>query len=102
MTALYCIAWATIAAVVAWVITTVRSSAVISRLKAEMRQEISHWQAETARARAVATQIARDAATRAVAWKEGRDDVIAIMPLITAARDGSAGSVHADDVTETA
>jgi hypothetical protein len=101
VTALYCIAWAAIAAVTAWGITTARRSAAISRLKAEMRQEIAYWQAETSRARTVATQLARDAATRATAWREGRDDVISIMPLIAAARDGSTCSPRAEDGTGT-
>ena len=100
-TALYCIAWAAIAAVTAWGITIARSSAAISRLKAEMRQEIAYWQAETSRARTVATQLARDAATRATAWREGRDNVISIMPLIAAARDGSTCSPRAEDGTGT-
>ena|ERR1700733_3036631 len=86
--ALYCIVWAVVAAAAVWGITTARSCAAISRLRAEMRQEIAYWQAETARARTLAAQTARDAATRATAWKEGRDDVIAIMPLIVSARDG--------------
>ena len=88
MTALYCIAWAAIAAATVWVIMTVRGSAVISRLQEEMRQEIAHWQVETTRARATAAQIARDSVTRAEAWQKGRDDAIAIMPLIATARSG--------------
>ena len=97
MTALFCIMWAAIAAVAAWGITTARSCATIARLRAEMRQEIGYWQAETARARALAAQTARDAATRATAWKEGRDDVIAIMPLIVLAREGASPSLVDDD-----
>ena len=63
--ALYCIVWAVVAAVAVWGVTTARSCAAISRLRAEMRQEIAYWQAETARARTLAAQTARDAATRA-------------------------------------
>ncbi len=97
MTALYCIAWAIIAAVTAWGLTIAHYSALISRLQEEKRQEIAHWQAETSRARATAAQIARDAATRADAWKKGRDDVIAIMPLIASARESSTCSHGRDD-----
>lgn len=102
VTALYCIAWAVIAAVSAWAITAAHASAVISRLQAEMRKEIAYWQDETSRARVHAAQIARDTAIRADAWKDGRDDVIAIMPLIAAAHGASSYSQDgADEETQT-
>jgi hypothetical protein len=100
VTALYCIVWAIIAAVAAWGIATARSCAAMARLRAQMRQEIAYWRDETARARMLAAQTARDAATRATAWKEARDDVIAIMPLIVSARHGAGPSVIDDDQTE--
>jgi hypothetical protein len=102
MTALYCIMWAAIAAVTTWAIMTARSSALISRLRAETRREIAHWQAEASRARITAAQIARDAATRARAWKEGRDEAVAMIPLIISARDGTAGrQLTADEESTT-
>lgn len=97
MTVLYCIAWSVIAAMATWAITMARCSALISRLEQDRRTEIAHWQAETSRARATAAQITRDAATRADAWKKGRDDVIAIMPLIASARDSGTSSPSRDD-----
>jgi hypothetical protein len=100
VTALYCIVWAVIVGVTAWGIATARSCAAMARLRAEMRQEIAYWRDETARARTLAAQTARDAATRARGWKEGRDDVIAIMPLIVSARDG-AGPFLVDDDDQT-
>jgi hypothetical protein len=57
----------------------------MSRLEAEMRDEVAYWQDETSRARAHAAQMTRDTAIRADAWKTGRDDVIAIMPLVVSA-----------------
>jgi hypothetical protein len=100
VTALYCIVWAIIGAAAAWGITIARSCAAMARLRGEMRQEIAYWRDETARARTLAAQAARDAATRARGWKEGRDDVIAIMPLIVSARDG-AGPFLVDDDDQT-
>jgi hypothetical protein len=102
MTALICIAWSIIAAMATWVVMMARRSVLISRLEQDRREEIAYWQAETSRARATAAQIARDAATRADAWKKGRDDVIAIMPLIASARDGGTCSSHCDDHSESA
>lgn len=79
------ITWAAIAAVTVWAVMRTRASAEMSRLEAEMRDEVSYWQDETSRARAHAAQVTRDTAIRADAWKAGRDDVIAIMPLIVSA-----------------
>jgi hypothetical protein len=87
MTAVYCIIWAVIAAVLAWGVTTIRASAAISRMQTQMRKEITYWQDETMRARVQAAQIAQDAATWADAWKKGRDDAIAVIPLIVRAHD---------------
>ena len=85
MTVLYWMTWAAIAAVTVWAVMKTRTSAEMSRLEAEMRDEVAYWQDETSRARAQAAQVARDTAIRADAWKAGRDDVIAIMPLIVSA-----------------
>jgi nitroreductase len=95
VTALYCITWAVIAGVAAWAVTTTRACAAIARLRAQMRADIGYWQDETSRARAHAAQIARDTAIWADAWKEGRDDAIAIMPLIIAARSPGSGTQDA-------
>jgi hypothetical protein len=85
MTALYWIAWVAIASIAVWAVMKTRNSADMNRLEAEMRDEVTYWQGETSRVRAYAAQIARDTAIRADAWKEGRDDVIAIMPFIVSA-----------------
>ena len=88
MTAVYCLIWAVIAAAAAWGVTTIRTTAAISRMQAQMRKEIAYWQDETSRARMRAEQSVRDAVTWADAWKRGRDDAIAVIPLITQAHDG--------------
>ncbi len=80
------IAWAVVAAVAAWGITLRRASATIARLESEWRRELRHWQDDAARARARAAQLAQDAATWAAGRKQGRDDVITAVPLITAAQ----------------
>jgi hypothetical protein len=102
MIVIYCIAWSIVAAMVTWVIMMARRAALISRLEQDWRAEIAHWQAETSRARATAAQLARDTATRADAWQKGRDDVIAIMPLIASARDSGTYSPRRDHDSESA
>ena len=85
MSILMTILWAIIAAVTAWGITLAHATAAIARLQAERRKEIRHWQGEAARAKAHAALLARDAATWSAGYKQGREEVIAIMPLLAAA-----------------
>ena len=85
MSTLATIAWSTIAAVAAWGLTLAYATAAISRLQAERRKEVKHWQAEAIRARAHAAQLAQDTAAWAAGCKQGREDVMTIMPLLVAA-----------------
>jgi hypothetical protein len=93
------------AGVVAWGLTMVHASARLSRLQDEMsrleqrtRAEIQHWRDEAARARTRAAQVARDSEAWAAGCKQGRDDVITVVPLLIAAqehgRDDHARSQH--------
>lgn len=93
VTDLYCIVWAVITAVTVWGIATTRTSAAVARLRADMRKEIAYLEDETSRARTAADQITRDTATWADAWKKGRDDVLAVIPMIISAHGGG-GSIH--------
>jgi hypothetical protein len=84
--------------VTSWGFTMARASAHHSRLRAEMvriereaRKEIQHWRDEAARARSHAAQIARDAANWAAGCKQGRDDVITVVPLLIAAQEKGTG-----------
>ena len=86
MNTLMTIAWATIAAVAAWGMTLAHANAAIGRLQDERRKEVKLWQAETARARAHAAQLAQDAAAWTAGCKQGREDVMTIMPLLVAAQ----------------
>jgi hypothetical protein len=86
------------AAVSAWGFTLARAAMQHSRLRAEMgrlheelHKEIRHWQEEAARAKTHAAQVTRDAATWAAGCKQGRDDVIAVMPMLVAAHDAGGG-----------
>jgi hypothetical protein len=85
MNSLMTVAWAIFAAATAWGLTLAHATATINRLQAARRKEVRHWQDEAARARAHAAQLAQDAATWAAGYKQGREEVIAIMPLLAAA-----------------
>ena len=102
------------AAVMAWGFTMALASAHHSRLRDEMvraeqrmRREVQHWQDEAARARNHAAQVARDSATWAAGCKQGRDDVITVVPLLMAAQEqgkevGACSQHAAQEVTKTA
>ena len=79
----------------------------MARAEQRTRRELQHWKDEAERARSHAAQVARDSATWAAGCKQGRDDVITVVPLLIAAqeqgREGGACSQHgAQDVTENA
>jgi hypothetical protein len=102
------------AAVMAWGFTMVFASAHHSRMRDEMaqteqrlRREIQQWKDEAARARSQAAQVARDSATWAAGCKQGRDDVITVVPLLMAAQKqgqepGACSQHAAQEITENA
>jgi hypothetical protein len=102
------------AAVVGWGCTMIFAAARHSRLRDEVvrieqmaRREIQHWKDEAARARTHAAQLARDKESWAAGCKQGRDDVITVVPLLMAAqghhREGDACGQHgAQEITENA
>jgi hypothetical protein len=102
------------AAVVAWGFTTALASAHHSRLRDElaraeqrMRREVQHWMDEAARARNHAAQVERDSATWAAGCKQGREDVITVVPLLMAAQEqgkeaGACSQHGAQEVTKSA
>jgi hypothetical protein len=87
--ALETIGWIIVAAVTAWGLTLAHATSAIGRLDASRRREIQYWKDKTARARAHAAQVSQDAAAWAAGNKQGRDEVISMMPLIMAAKDPS-------------
>jgi len=86
--------WICLTALSVWAFTRARAAARISRLRSEMARlheeacrEIERCRDETARARATAAQISRDAESWAAGHRQGRDDVFAMVPLFAEARD---------------
>ncbi|HUB22385.1 MAG TPA: hypothetical protein VMA97_08260, partial [Streptosporangiaceae bacterium] len=97
----------------AWGCTMVFTAMRHSKLRDELvrieqmaRREIQHWKDEAARARTHAAQLARDKETWAAGRKQGRDDVIGVVPLLIAAQDhgtgGTCGQHGAQEITENA
>jgi chromosome segregation ATPase len=91
MDVLETIAWSLIAATATWGLAASRTAAALARARAEMRAELRHWQNDAARARTRAEQLEREMASWAAGCKQGREDVVSILPLLVA-RQRSADS----------
>jgi hypothetical protein len=88
-----------VGAVISWRATRSRARAEarreLSRAWTDMRREVNHWQEAAARANADAARIAREADAYKAGHKNGREDVISIMPLLVAAQQHPADEARA-------
>jgi hypothetical protein len=82
-------------AALGWRLAMLRARAMVSDLFARMRRELRYWQDAAARATAEADRLAREAQTWAAGCKQGREDVISMMPLLLAAQQPSADTLPA-------
>lgn len=86
-------------AVISWRATKSRARAEarreLARAWADMRREVNHWQEAAARANSEAARISREADAYKAGHKNGREDVISIMPLIVAAQQRPADEARA-------
>lgn len=94
MSVLIIIAFAATAALAAWRLALARSAATISRHREEMQEEVRYWQAESARAKVRTAQLEKEVASWSAGCRQGRDDLVAVLPLIIAALERPI-SVHA-------
>lgn len=78
--------WFLAGATAGWGLTSLRATRAMSAARQQMRREIRHWQSETERYQAVADRHAQDKAAWTAGCRQGRDDVITIMPLLLAAQ----------------
>jgi hypothetical protein len=65
--------------------------------KADMGREVRHWQDAATRATSEAARIAREAEAYKAGCKDGREDVISIMPLLVAAQQRSVDEAGTSD-----
>ena len=84
------------AAMMAWGFTKAHASAVCSRLRAEVTRrerellrEIQHCRDEAAGREATRRRSAGMPRPRVAGCRQGRDDVISVMPLLIAAHEGT-------------
>jgi predicted nucleic acid-binding Zn-ribbon protein len=81
-----------IAAVVTWTIAKSKASASLAREYAAMQKEIRYSQDEAAEARMRVAQIEQEMAAWSKGCRQGKEDLIAIMPLLLAAQERVAQS----------
>lgn len=86
MNVLLAICWSVPAAGVAWRLSRRRADAAIAMLRADASREIRYWQAHAERARSRAAQLERELASWSDGCRQGREDVVSIMPLLLAAQ----------------
>jgi hypothetical protein len=88
-----------VGAAISWRATRSRARAEarreLSRAWADMRREVNHWQEAAARANADAARISREADAYKAGHRNGREDVISIMPLLVAAQQRPADEARA-------
>ena len=101
MTMIEILGWSLVAAGAAWGITLAWASAAFARSRQAADDELKYWQAEAARARELVAQLKQERAVWSRGCRQGREDVIAIMPLLIAAQQGLSGA-RASEVPEAA
>ena len=79
-----------IGAVLGWRIGRLRASARLIHINRAMGEEIRYWQDAAARATEKANRAVEDAKSWADGCRQGRQDVISIVPLLMAARERTA------------
>jgi hypothetical protein len=90
------IGWSLVSAAAAWGMTVGWANLAFSRLRRSMQQEVEYWKGEAARARDMATYLQHEVATWSRGAKQGREDLMAMMPLLVAAHEQLQGSRTAD------
>jgi hypothetical protein len=88
--------WSVVSAAAAWGLTLSWASRAFARCRVAAEDELKYWQAEAVRAREMVAQLKQERAVWTRAAQQGREDVIAIMPLLVAAQQGLAGARVAD------
>jgi hypothetical protein len=91
------IGWSLTAAALAWGLTLSWASMAMARCRAAMQDEIDHWHAEAMRARRMVAQLREEAVVWSRGRQDGREDLVAIIPLLVAAQQRLANASESLD-----
>jgi hypothetical protein len=81
---------ATFGAAVAWWFATQRTAELLTQHRVDAHRELRYWKEAAERANAEAHRLAREAESWSAGCKQGREDVISIVPLLVAAQQRGA------------
>jgi hypothetical protein len=90
------IGWSLVSATAAWGITVWWANLALAHLRRSMQDEVEHWKGEAARARDMATYLQHEVTAWSRGAKQGREDLMAMMPLLVAAHEQLQGGKTAD------
>jgi len=82
------IGWSFVAAVTAWGVTLSWTKLRPAHTRAALEDQIRYWHRETVKARDLAAQLKHEIGIFSKGCQQGRQDVMAIMPLLVAAQQG--------------
>jgi hypothetical protein len=71
-----------IGVVAAWQFGRGYAAAQMSRLRAQLQEQVAYWQDETERARANAARISEQAAAFAAGCQQGREDILSLAQVL--------------------
>jgi hypothetical protein len=86
---------------IAWWYASQRAAEESMQTRVAMQRELRHWQEAAERANAEAERLAREIESWSAGCKQGREDVISIMPLLMAAQQRQGDLPPAVDGRET-
>jgi hypothetical protein len=77
--------WSLIAAAVTWWLAARHHAGALNAERAAALREIRHWQDQAGRARLRAAQLERELASFEEGCRQGREDVVSLVPTLLAA-----------------
>jgi gas vesicle protein len=86
MSAVSFVLGAAVGGIAAWWFASQRAAELLTQTRIVMQREIRHWQETAARANSEVERLAREMESWSAGCKQGREDVISIMPLLVAAQ----------------
>ena len=86
MTFLAFLIGAVLSGAVSWWLASQRAAEMLMQARAAMHREIRHWQEAAGRANSEVERLAREAESWSAGCRQGREDVISIVPLLVAAQ----------------
>lgn len=86
------IGWSFVAAVTAWGATLSWAKLMLAHSRSVLQEDVHYWYTEAMKARDLTAQLKREIATWSKGCQQGREDIMAIVPLLMAAQERRTGA----------